>query len=131
MGWTRITDLSPLVGMPLERLHIPGTKVCDLRPLKGSALRFLYMSGTPVTDVEPLRGLPLYFINMTDSAVSDLTPLADLQLRQFLFTPRRIKKGIEAVRAMPTLRIIGVGFSRGTMWSPSEFWAKYDAGEFE
>jgi hypothetical protein len=81
--------------------------------------------------LEPLRGLPLYFINMTGSDVSDLTPLADLRLRQFWFTPRRIKKGIAAIRSRTTLRAIGVGFSSGRRRSVPQFWAKQGAGEFD
>ena len=57
-GYTQVSDLTPLMGMPLTKLECPGTKVSDLAPLKGMALTVLYCNATPVTDLTPLRGLP-------------------------------------------------------------------------
>ena len=52
-----------------------------------------------------------------------------MKLREFLFTPKYIKKGIENVRQMPTVEQIGLDNEK--MMSPAEFWRRYDAGEFK
>jgi len=188
-----ISDISPLEGMPLRELFLEQTKVTDLSPLKGAPLRVLYLNDTPVKDISPLADCPLVQLNLTgtqvadispvrslplgtlwigktkvtdlspladkhlesldvqDTAVADLSPLADmttlrrlnivgsqvtdltplakLNLTRLLFTPSRIKKGLEIVRAMQSLRELDVEFREPRRLSPAEFWKRYEAGE--
>ncbi|MEM6916250.1 MAG: hypothetical protein AAF491_06745, partial [Verrucomicrobiota bacterium] len=42
--------------------------------------------------------------------VSDLSPLQGLPLTRLVFDPEDIKKGIDAVKAMPTINQIGTKF---------------------
>lgn len=106
----QITDLSPLKGMPLAEFGCEYTNVNDLSPLKGMAVKELFLHGTPISDLSPLDGMDLTLI---------------------FFTPRNITKGIDVIRQMKSLQSIditdGTNFS---FLSASEFWKKYDAGEF-
>jgi len=59
--------------------------------------------------------------------VTDLTPVEGMtELHLLMFSPSKITKGIETVRAMKGLRLLGESYTL----TPEEFWEKYDAGEF-
>ena len=56
---TKVSDLSPLMGLHLRALDCSNTSVDDLSPLRGMSLTALYCLNTKVTDFSPLRGMPL------------------------------------------------------------------------
>ncbi|MBM4033924.1 MAG: tetratricopeptide repeat protein [Planctomycetes bacterium] len=124
----RLCDLSPLKGMPLRSLTVSNTSVLDLAPLQGMPLEEMHCIETSLEDLSPLRGMPLAVLSVFSTRVSDLTPLEGMKLRQLGFTPKNIKKGIEVVRAMKSLAIVTV--DRGKNLTASDFWRRYDAGEF-
>jgi hypothetical protein len=77
----RVSDLEPLRGMPLTILHCGETRVADLSPLKGMSLRVFTAQRTPVSDLGPLRGMPVTFLDLNGAhAVSDLGPLEGMPL---------------------------------------------------
>jgi hypothetical protein len=51
----RVTDLSPLKGMPLQRLFWIGTAVSDLSPLQGMPLKHVLCDFQRERDAEFLR----------------------------------------------------------------------------
>lgn len=71
----RVSDLQPLKGMPLKLLGIEDSLVADLTPLKGMRLEKLYVNNTPVSDLGPLRGMPLNELMLVGTKVKDLKPL--------------------------------------------------------
>jgi hypothetical protein len=101
-----VSDLLPLMGMPLEELHANDCPVSDLSPLAGMPLRILWarswrgsdlspLKGMPLTelniggngkpmDLSPLAGAPLEFLCCSVSEVSDLTPLRGMPLKRLL-----------------------------------------------
>jgi internalin A len=152
---TKVKDLGPLKGSPVQELNLLGTAVTDLSPLAGSQIKMLWLNdcpvsdigplkdvplvsltlaGTKVADLSPLRGTALQRLHIADTPVTDLSPLEGLQLKRLIFTPARITKGIEIVRAMKTLTELDTQFDdplkRHTL-SPAEFWPLYDAGKFK
>ena len=72
---TRVSDLSPLKGMPLVSLNCGGARVLGLSPLQGAPLRWLAFDNTRVSDLSPLRGMPLAEVWCDHTQVSDLSPL--------------------------------------------------------
>jgi hypothetical protein len=130
-GSTRVTSLGPLKGMPMTYL-IVGHQVSDLGPLKGMPLTYLWLQGAQqVSDLRPLKGMPLKELNIGHCVrISDLTPLEGMKLETLFFHAPNVKKGIEVIRSMNSLRHIGLEPSDGSYWTPEEFWKKYDAGEF-
>lgn len=129
---TPVSDLAPLRGMPLENLYIDMTLVADLSPIKGMKISGLGLGYTKVTSLDAVRGMPLKGLSILGTDITDLTPLADMNLSMLAFEPWRIEKGMEVVRAMPTLEIINVGLGHEyTYLNPAAFWQRYDAGEFE
>lgn len=56
---TRVKDLTPLIGMPLETLDISNTNVKDLTPLKNLPLKSLNIKQTAVRDLTPIMKLPI------------------------------------------------------------------------
>ena len=119
----RVTDLTPLAGMPLEMLNLNdvpvtdltplasmtrlrslnlhGTPVSDLGPLSGLKLTELSVGGKQVTDLSPLAGMPLARLQIFGTSASDLTPLAGMPLEELRFTPQNITQGLDILRALP------------------------------
>lgn len=130
---TAITELELIGTMNLGTLWLRNTAVTDLSPLRKLSLVSLDLQGTPVSDLGPLSEIPtLERLNISRTKVTDLTPLAGLPLTRLIFTPGRISAGIEAIRAMRTLRELDTSFE-GTAQAlaPSEFWERFDRGEFK
>ena len=125
---TSVADLTPLKDMHLTGFYCGFTQVSDLSPLRGMPLVRLSCDSTRVSDLSPLRGMPLTYLNCDSTPISDLSPLAGMKLESLAFTPANITKGIEAIRAMPTLKQIGLNWQ--TYLPAAAFWQKYDAGEF-
>jgi len=152
---TRVYDLSPLEGIPLVQLNAVGSSIRELDPLAGSPLEMVWLSHTAVSDIGPLAELPIVSLTMQgtrvtdlspvrkmpklerlhigESHVTDLTPLEGLHLTRLVFSPGRIKKGIDVIRNHATVDEIGTLFQdqdQSDLSTPAAFWARYDAGEF-
>jgi len=124
-----IQDLTPLKGLPLNSFTAYACPVTDLAPLRGMKLKVLkvHYCGA-LHDLSPLEGMPLTVLDITQcTRVHDLTPLQGLSLTELHFTPQLISKGLAPLRAMKSLRTIGVA---GNALPAPEFWKKCDAGEF-
>ena len=79
---SKVTDLTPLLGMPLEHLSLWLFLGSDLTPLKGMPLKMLNCGGGGLKiDLAPLAGLPLEYLCVNSTQVSDLTPLKGMPLR--------------------------------------------------
>jgi Leucine-rich repeat (LRR) protein len=135
-GDTKVSDLSPLSGMPLNMLNCSGTKVSDatLANIKECEdLTALILAGTPVSDaglahLKALKNLKRPELQATK--VTDLRALADMQLLEIHLTPGNITtRGLELLRSMKTLKTIGTEWNR--VWPAAEFWARYKKGEFK
>ena len=125
-----ITSIQGIEKMPLQTLWVPGTTVSDLTPLKGTQLQSLDIARSKVISLAPLAGMTtLQRLNMEAVEVTDLTPLEGLPLTRLIFNPAKIEKGLDMVRNMPSLQEVGLDFD--SKMPPAEFWAKYDAGEFQ
>lgn len=154
LSHTRVENLSPLRRAPLEELNLLGTRVKDLSPLAECPIKMLWLTGCPVADISPLRRVPLISLTLQDtlvtdlspleghplqrlhiggSAVTDLTPVGSLQLTRLVFTPSRIKKGLDLVRKMPSLKELGTRFDDNAddKMPPATFWELYDKGELK
>ena len=95
----------------------------DLSPLQDTSLQVIQVPDG-VADLSVLSGLPLIQVALSDtSSATDLTPLAGLPLQLVYFNPARVRKGVDALRGMKTLKGIC-----GT--EQSLFWKKYDSGGF-
>jgi serine/threonine protein kinase/Leucine-rich repeat (LRR) protein len=127
---TQVADLSPLREMPMTILDCAHTAVADLSPLKAMKLSKLACDETQVTDLSPLKGMPLQELTVSTTPVSDLSPLDGLNLVRLCFTPGKITKGIEVVRRMKSLGVIGSSDWPADQQPAAEFWRKYDAGVF-
>ena len=55
----RLTDISPLAGMPLRHFVAYQTQISNIDALAGAPLQQVNMSGAPVRDLSPLVGAPL------------------------------------------------------------------------
>ena len=94
-----ITDLSPLEGLPLEKLNIAGNQVSDLSPLgKMDTLVYLNLDYNPVADIFPLSSL-IYLVNLSasDTLVEDVSPLGGLYYLEYLYINNARIKNVSAL----------------------------------
>jgi hypothetical protein len=154
---TDVADISPLRGAPIQELNLLRTKVRDLSPLSEMrSLQMLWLNDAPVSDISPLATVPLVSLTLAGTRVADLSPLqghptlerlhiartpvtdlsvlGSLSLTRLVFTPGRIKTGMEYARNMRTVHEIGTAFgepeSGDDLMPPGVFWERYDAGDF-
>ena len=135
----------------MENLYAVGTRITEVSSLRSSNLRQLWLSESPVSDVSGLSGLPLISLTLHrtlvedvlfvrqlpvlqrlhigETLIEDLTPLAGVNLTRLVFTPSRIKRGMNVVRSLYGLREIGTVFddSGRDITSPEAFWSKYSS----
>ena len=142
---TDVSDLTPLYGLPIVEMNLVNTQVKKLDSLRGMPLQMLWLTGSPIEDVSglsesPLVSVTLHKTNVTDlspfsntglqrlhigeTPVTDLSPLAGMRLTRLVFDPEKITKGMEAVKAMPTITQIGRKFEDGNndLAPPAVFW---------
>jgi hypothetical protein len=62
--------------------------------------------------------------------VTDLTPLQGLNLTEIRLSPKHITKGMDVLRQMKSLKTISLSDLEQHRFSVSEFWKKYEAGDF-
>ena len=82
-----VTDLSPLVGLPLERVNIAGNQVSDLSPLSDTGtLVYLNIDYNPVVDISPLMSKTyLIELSASDTLIEDVSPLRALYHMEYLY----------------------------------------------
>ena len=83
-GWTEVADLAPLAGMPLKYLNCGGTKVASLAPLARMPLLHLHCPGCPIRDFTPLQGMKLTYCSVANTSFNDLTLLAGMPLKTLM-----------------------------------------------
>jgi hypothetical protein len=129
LNHTQVSDLGPLKDVPLTTLLCSNTQVTDLTPVRKMRLRELALVNGKVSDLSPLQGMPLEHLEIEGAWVTDLTPLKGMPLKYLSLTPANILRGMEILRGMKSLERIGIGENQ--VWPVTEFWTRYDQGEFE
>jgi serine/threonine protein kinase len=131
----KLTDLSPLKRMTqLSSLNVAQcNSLKDLSALRGLPLTSLAIDGDPVSDLSPLRGMPLRTLTMHGcELLDDLTPLEGMPLKTiFLPMSKLTKAQADVLRRIKSLESIQIDFSKSGQMSTSEFWERYEAGEFQ
>jgi hypothetical protein len=54
-----------------------------------------------------------------------------MELTEITLTPNTVVKGMDVLRQMKSLKTIAVGRDAKDTFLASEFWKKYDAGDFK
>lgn len=106
-----LSDLSPLVGMSLNKLDCSSTQVTDLNPLRGMPLTSLYLSHSAASDLAPLQGMALVDLGIGGTRVSDLSPLRGMKLTDLMATGLPVKD-ISPLQGMP-LTSLDLAYTRG------------------
>jgi len=97
---SKISDLSPLAGIPFNALDLRGQPISDLKPLQGMPLKLLGIEDTRVVDLTPLKGMKLEKLYLNNTAVSDQTPLAGMPLTELMLVGTKVKN-IMALKGAP------------------------------
>ncbi len=144
-----VESLDGLQGQPLENLYAVKTRINDVEPLRKSNLRGLWLTDSPVSDLSPLGGLPLVSLtahrtlvsdlsfvrklpvlqrlHIGETLIEDLSPLEGVRLTRLVFTPSRIKRGMDSAKRLQGLTQIGASFDdqRQELMPPAQFWAQF------
>ena len=120
LSGTKIADLSPLRGMPIESLDLTGcTEVRSIEVLRGMPLRKLDLTRTGVVSLDPLADLPaLEDLTLREISASDLSPLHGLQLRKLRLDGTGVND-LSALHGMP-LAHLELGRTRAMSLAPLE-----------
>jgi hypothetical protein len=109
-------------------LWLTDCPVRDISPLRKTPLVSLTVENTKVDDISPLAEHPIQRLHIGGAEVTDLTPVGQMRLTRLIFTPGKIKKGIDVVRSMQ-IRELGTNFDN--RMPPSVFWEMYDEGKLD
>jgi serine/threonine protein kinase/uncharacterized membrane protein len=118
----------------LSTLDLAFTRVSDvgLAYFKDcKKLSWLVLTETKVSaaGLAHFKGMPLRVLWIYNTGITDLTPLQDMPLEDIRLTPKNITHGLDILRAMKSLKTIGIDWSQA--WPAAEFWQRYDKGEFK
>ncbi|MHB8899990.1 MAG: leucine-rich repeat domain-containing protein [Thermoguttaceae bacterium] len=155
---TPLEDIGGLRGAAIGELYLVNTKLKDIEALRGGRIQSIWLNNTPLQDCSPLASAPVVSVTLAGTKVSDIgcfkghptlqrlhigeTEVTDLTpvqwmdgLTRLIFTPQRIKTGMEDARRIPSIQEIGTAFGtpddEGKMYSPDVFWKMYDEGKFK
>jgi hypothetical protein len=121
---TRITDLQPLRGLPIEQLYLANCRgLKDLSPLLRLPLQTLDVSGTAISDLTPLAASPLRELNLEGCVnLTDLRPLLAITTLEAVIIPAQCKN-IAFLREHSGLKRL----SYTKMTEPAaDFWEEFD-----
>jgi tetratricopeptide (TPR) repeat protein/Leucine-rich repeat (LRR) protein len=142
----RVTDLSPLGGLKLEKLFCGGCRITDIEPIRGMPLRELNLNNTRVTDLSSLEGMPLQELGIVNLKVKSLAVLRSLPLRHLnlagaqgeanmavLAESRELEDiviprdavNIQALRALPKLARLRLEGHQDALIPAEQFWAEF------
>jgi hypothetical protein len=117
---TRVSDLSPLGGLPIGELHLAGTQVSDLAPIGRLPLKRLHIELTKVADLGPIRGLKLETLNAGGQrGITDITPLRNMPISWLALNGTGVSD-LSPLRNMKTLKDIYIRGTKVTDLSPLE-----------
>ncbi len=97
---TRVSDLSPLAGIPFGALDLRGQGITGIEPLRGMPLKLLGIEDTPVADLTPLKGMKLEKLYLNNTRVTDLKPLANMPLNELMLAGSTVKD-LEPLKGAP------------------------------
>ena len=152
IGGTAVSDLTPIHQCPLRMIKASISRVRDLEPLRGQPLEIVDINGTPVTTLEPMEHAPIVDLNIRNCGRQDLATLRTRSL-QLLWMEGTEVSHFEVVgemtdlksivlpkncsdpgllRRLPLLKKIDTKFKGGKDWwdglkDAADFWREYDA----
>lgn len=108
LGFTKVTDLSPLKHMKLESLVLENTTVSDLSMLGEMPLKVLMLQNTKVTDFSVLKKLYLKDLNLLNLPFSDPTLLTHMPLESLWLDGTQVV----SLASLPTKDMVSLNVSR-------------------
>ena len=122
---------------PLDLTYAPGTDRLFVAERYGKIYSFVNKKDVDKADLAlelkpgvDSKGMPLKKLSIFQKpGVTDLRPLQGMELEEIYLTPKNITQGLEILRAMKSLKTIGIDYNQA--WPAAEFWERYDKGEFK
>jgi Leucine-rich repeat (LRR) protein len=136
LHWTKMSDAGLVHFLDckdLTQISLAGTRLSDagLAQIKNCKyLKHLSLDHMKIGDtgLAHFKDIPLTSLWIDNTGITDLTPLQVMPLEAIHLTPKNIKKGLDVLRDMKSLKTIGIAWKQE--WPATEFWERYDKGEF-
>lgn len=123
----QVRDLSPLRGLPFQRLDCGGNPITSLAPLAGMPLEWLDCSGTQVLDLSPLKGVPLRELAVKGLALPDPSPLLVPPLSKLVLSPETVRGDLSVLRNHRRLALVGTDTLENAQTLAEVFWLELAA----
>ena len=91
--------------------NLESCKVSDLTPLKGLPLREFRAGLNPYSDLSPLQGMPLEFADLRSTGITNISPLAGAPLEWLMIDATSVAS-LSACASMPYLQNVTMGHSK-------------------
>lgn len=85
-----ISDLTPLLEMPLETLTVRETKISGLQGLERLSLRHFNCQGIGIKDLSPLQDMELESLNCGHNPISDISILSKMPLKKLILVATQV-----------------------------------------
>ena len=118
---SQVTDLTPLRKFKtLRYLDMCQTKISDLSPLSGLPLDILNISVTDVRDLSPITNMPLRVLEIVHTPITNADVILQTNISYLMFDPERMPKELlDKIRAKKIEVLNGLDHDR--------FWKNFDA----
>jgi tetratricopeptide (TPR) repeat protein len=118
-----LPDLTPLAGLQLRFLSLSGCgSISDLSPIEGMPLQRLNLARTSVRDLSPLSAMPLHELVLEGCMrVRDVRALAACTKLESLVLPRHVKD-VAFLKDLPKLKYLGY---KSLTQPAAEFWKDF------
>jgi serine/threonine protein kinase len=119
-----VSDIASLKWLQLQKLNLSQNPLSDLSPLRDNSLTSVDIHDTRVENLAALKGMKLEFLDISGTPVSNLSLLAGTELESLRFDLQNIKRGLDSLRELKSLKHIQDG--DGERLTAEVFWKKYD-----
>ncbi len=127
-GLANFKDCKGLISLQFSGTQVSDAGLIHFKDCKNLSSLDVSYTGVGDSGLANFKGMPLRELKLQRSGITDLTPLQGMPLEEIRLTPKNITRGLDILRAMKTLKTIGVEWDK--TWPAAEFWQRYDTGEF-
>lgn len=122
-----IFDLSPISQCPIESLEIRATRVESLDPLADCPLKAIHLPGSPIEYLGGIAQCPIEDLNIIGLKIKDFTCLEEMPLKRLYLSPDKLEASeVLILERMNLAYLIGPGDP--TDQTKVEFFDKYSLG---
>ncbi|NQZ56867.1 MAG: protein kinase [Lentisphaeraceae bacterium] len=106
-SWT-VSNIKPLISLPVTHLNLQDTSIEDIRILKTMPIKSLNLSFSPIKDISPLAKMDIEVLDIRGSQITNLKTLSTLQPLKKIQINQNSLTIIEALLALDKTKNISI-----------------------